>query len=68
MVVDDQTRAALIDRVRRLYASGGTNLWGGLRAGQSATASAPASHPVRRVVVISDGRANVGPSSVAEFG
>lgn len=68
VVVDDQTRAALIDRVRRLYASGGTNLWGGLRAGQSATASAPASHPVRRVVVISDGRANVGPSSASEFG
>ena len=68
VVVDDATRAALIDRVRHLYASGGTNLWGGLRAGQSATASAPSSHPVRRVVVISDGRANVGPSSAAEFG
>ncbi len=68
VVVDDATRAALLARVQRLYASGGTNLWGGLQAGQAATAHAPASHPVRRVVVISDGRANVGPSSVGEFG
>lgn len=68
VVVDDATRAALLARVQRLYASGGTNLWGGLRAGQAATALAPSSHPVRRVVVISDGRANVGPSSAGEFG
>ncbi|MDO9021980.1 MAG: VWA domain-containing protein [Myxococcales bacterium] len=68
VVVDDATRAVLLDRVRHLYAAGGTNLWGGLHAGQAATASAPASHPVRRVVVISDGRANVGPSTAAEFG
>ncbi len=68
VVVDDATRAALLARVQRLYASGGTNLWGGLQAGQAATAMAPASHPVRRVVVISDGRANVGPSSAGEFG
>lgn len=68
VVVDDATRAALLARVQRLYASGGTNLWGGLQAGQAATAHAPATHPVRRVVVISDGRANVGPSSAAEFG
>lgn len=68
VVVDDATRSALLNQVRRLYASGGTNLWGGLRAAQSATALAPSTHPVRRVVVISDGRANVGPSSAGEFG
>jgi Ca-activated chloride channel family protein len=68
VVVDDASRAMLLDRVRHLYAAGGTNLWGGLSAAQAAVAQAPASHPVRRVVVISDGRANVGPSSAAEFG
>lgn len=68
VVVDDATRAALLERVRQLYAAGGTNLWGGLSAGQAATAMAPPTHSVRRVVVISDGRANVGPSSAQEFG
>lgn len=66
--VTASTRAALLDAVGRLYASGGTNLYDGLRVGQAATDRAPPTHPVRRIVVISDGRANIGPSSAGEFG
>ncbi len=67
-VVDDRSRAVLLERVRGLYANGGTNLWDGLTLARRAVASAPPTHPVRRIVLISDGRANVGPASAAEFG
>ena len=40
---------------------------GGIEAGQGAVWRAPQSHPIRRVVVISDGLANVGPSAPAAF-
>jgi Ca-activated chloride channel family protein len=43
-------------------------MFDGLRMGESRAGSAPQSHSVRRVVVISDGQANVGPSSPEELG
>ena len=58
--VSSATRAVLLQRVQCLYASGGTNLHDGLLAGRLATDRAPATHPVRRIVMISDGRATVG--------
>jgi Ca-activated chloride channel homolog len=58
--INQATRAVLLQRVQGLYASGGTNLHDGLLAGRLATDRAPASHPVRRIVMISDGRATVG--------
>ncbi|MBL8604093.1 MAG: VWA domain-containing protein [Myxococcales bacterium] len=67
-LVNAASRAVLLSRVQQLVPTGSTNLYDGLRVGTMATASAPASHAVRRVVVISDGRANVGPSSAAALG
>ncbi len=59
-VLDAYTRPVLLRNVSRLYAGGGTNLEGGLRAGISRMAGAPITHATRRVFVISDGQANVG--------
>lgn len=66
-VVDANSRARLLQQVNGIYAAGGTNLYGGLTAAQEALAAAPSTHPVRRVVLISDGRANIGPSSAGEL-
>lgn len=57
------TRAAVAQVIASLSPAGGTNLFDGLRLGESRAHLAPPSHPVRRVVVISDGMANVGPST-----
>lgn len=61
-VLGPATRGDLMNRVRYLHAGGGTNLYGGLAAGLQQLALAPPSHSVRRVFLISDGHANVGPS------
>ncbi len=68
--INSATRSVLLQRVQGLYASGGTNLHDGLLAGRLATDRAPATHPVRRIVMISDGRATVGnvdPTSIADI-
>jgi Ca-activated chloride channel family protein len=57
------SRAAIIRAINTLEPSGSTNLFDGLRLGENRAFAAPVSHPVRRVVVISDGIANIGPSS-----
>lgn len=57
------TRPSFATAISTLAASGGTNLFEGLRSGERAVFSAPTTNPVKRVVVISDGQANVGPSS-----
>jgi len=62
------TRSALGRSVGALNASGGTNMYDGIRVGESRLAEAPASHPIRRLVVISDGHANIGPSDPASLG
>lgn len=67
-VVGPNTRASLMQRSQGLYASGGTNLYGGVATGIQRVSSAPATHPVRRVVLISDGHANVGPSDPNSLG
>lgn len=67
-VVDRNSRAQLLHQVSGLYAAGGTNIYGGLSVAQDAVSAAPPTHPVRRVVLISDGRANIGPSSPSELG
>lgn len=67
-VVNAQTRAGLMQAVGRIETLGGTNLFAGLSAGESRVMGAPASHSVRRVIVISDGMANIGPSTPEELG
>lgn len=67
-VVGPGTRRALMQRVQGLVAGGGTNMWGGVTAGVARMSQAPPTHAVRRVVVISDGQANIGPSDPASLG
>jgi Ca-activated chloride channel family protein len=67
-VVSAQTRASLMQAVDSIQTMGGTNLHAGLSAGEARVMSAPPSHSVRRVIVISDGMANIGPSSPEELG
>jgi len=62
-LVTASTRAELIRRVQSLHAAGGTNLHDGLEVARRAIEHAPPSHPVRRIVMISDGRATVGDTS-----
>ena len=62
-LLDRSSRAAIDRVIDSLEVSGGTNLFDGLRLGESRSFSAPATHPVRRLVVISDGVANIGPST-----
>ncbi len=62
------TRTALKTRISQLQPNGSTNMFDGLGLGESLVARAPVTHAVRRVVVISDGIANVGPSSPEALG
>ncbi|MEO6574339.1 MAG: VWA domain-containing protein [Polyangiaceae bacterium] len=62
------TRASLLSQIAELKVGGSTNMFDGLALGEAHVARAPASHAVRRVVVISDGIANVGPSSPEALG
>lgn len=67
-VVSGQTRPLLQSMTQQLVAGGGTNMWAGIEAGENTVMQAPPTHTVRRVVVISDGQANIGPSSNEELG
>jgi Ca-activated chloride channel family protein len=62
-VLDRASRRTVAAIVAELGASGSTNLYEGMLLGESRAASAPSTHAVRRVVLISDGVATVGPSS-----
>lgn len=67
-VVSPATRPGLVGAVARLTPRGSTNLHGGLVAGISALSHPGAERPIRRVILISDGLANVGPSSPEQLG
>jgi Ca-activated chloride channel family protein len=67
-VVNNMSRGQLIQRVSMIQPMGGTNLYDGLRVGEARLAEAPGTHAVRRIVLISDGMANIGPSSPEELG
>jgi Ca-activated chloride channel family protein len=67
-LVGPGTRSALMQRVQLLEATGGTNMYDGLSAGIARIAQTPMSHPLRRVVLVSDGQANIGPSDPASLG
>src|SRR4029453_16176457 len=62
-VLDSHSRAMVLGRINEIQASGATNLFEGLSLAVSRSMAAPATHPVRRVVLISDGRATAGQTS-----
>ena len=68
MKVDARTRQALLGRIAGLRAGGGTNLHDGVAVGIARTGDAPATHTVRRVFLISDGHANIGPTDARTLG
>jgi Ca-activated chloride channel family protein len=59
-VLDDRSRKALGDAVKRLIAGGSTFLEGGLRAGLEQFGDATLTHYGCKLVLLSDGQANVG--------
>jgi Ca-activated chloride channel family protein len=61
--LDEQSRARIEAIIDELGASGSTNLSQAIERAEAQAVTLPASHPVRRIVVVSDGRATVGPSS-----
>ena len=67
-VLNTSTRADVLRAIASLTPTGGTNMFDGLRIGEGRAVNAPATHAVRRVVLISDGQANVGPSSPEVLG
>ena len=62
------TRTQLSTKLVQLVAAGSTGMFDGLGLAEMHASRAPATHAVRRVVVISDGKANVGPSSPEALG
>lgn len=66
--LDPMARRRFFSAISELSPDGSTNLFDGLRLGEQHVARSPQSHSVRRVVVISDGQANVGPSSPEALG
>ncbi|WP_437966898.1 VWA domain-containing protein [Sorangium sp. So ce260] len=62
-VLGPATRPAVARAIAALGPEGSTNLFDGLRLAERHAAAAPPTHAVRRVVLISDGQANIGPSS-----
>lgn len=63
LVLTRENRPALLRIIANLEPLGGTNMFEGLRWAEHRVQQSPATHTVRRVVMISDGMANVGPSS-----
>ncbi|MEZ4441395.1 MAG: VWA domain-containing protein [Polyangiaceae bacterium] len=61
-VLTPESRQAILSTIAELSADGSTNMFEALELALDDTRRAPASHPVRRVVMISDGRATAGPT------
>ncbi|MEM9066999.1 MAG: VWA domain-containing protein [Myxococcota bacterium] len=67
--VNQATRASLMQRVQYLHAGGGTNMYAGVTTGiQRIAQTTPSTHTVRRLVLISDGHANIGPADPMSLG
>lgn len=67
-VITPATRETMLEAVTHLRPQGSTNMFDGISLGEAHVAQAPSTHTVRRVVVISDGIANVGPSTPDALG
>ncbi len=68
VVLTPETRARVLSVLSELSTGGSTNIFEGLDLAEMHIARAPANHPVRRIVMISDGKANVGASSPQALG
>ena len=68
LVLDASSRVTLRRAVDGMHVGGNTDMFDGLELAEFHAAQAPASHAVRRVVMLSDGRANVGASSAEMLG
>lgn len=66
--LDARSRQQLAGIIAELRAEGSTNLFEGVRVAGMAALSAPATHAIKRVVLISDGNATVGETSVDRIG
>jgi Ca-activated chloride channel homolog len=66
--LDARTREDITRSIATLGVSGSTNMFEGLTLAEGQVAAAPATHSLRRIVMISDGIANVGPSSPEALG
>ena len=62
------SRQDILRAIAGLTVSGSTNMFEGLTLAEGQVAAAPPTHSIRRVVVISDGIANVGPSTPESLG
>ena len=58
----------IIDRIRNIQSLGNTALFGGVSQGASEVRKNVDNKYVNRIILLSDGQANVGPSSPAELG
>ncbi|NUQ74032.1 MAG: VWA domain-containing protein [Polyangiaceae bacterium] len=62
-MLDGASRQRIRSTISELAPNGSTNMFDGLRQGEARAMSAPNTHAIRRVVLISDGIANIGPST-----
>jgi Ca-activated chloride channel family protein len=67
-VIDTRTRQLALGTIAELTAGGGTNMFDAMRKSGARASATPASHPVRRIVMISDGRATVGRTDKQSLG
>ena len=64
----EANKAAIVEKLRTVEARGSTAIFGGVSAGASEIRKNLARKLVNRIVLLSDGEANVGPSSPEELG
>ncbi|MFP4028700.1 MAG: vWA domain-containing protein [Candidatus Brocadiia bacterium] len=62
-----QEKAAIIRKIRSLGASGSTALYGGVKKGGQEVRKFLSRNRINRIVLMSDGLANVGPDSIPEI-
>jgi Ca-activated chloride channel homolog len=67
-VLSPASRALLMQRVGMIVPQGGTNMYDAMQVAVNRISQAPSTHPLRRIFLISDGRANVGPSDPESLG
>jgi Ca-activated chloride channel family protein len=63
-----ESRRRVLHAIQELSPSGSTNMFDALGLAEGQIAAAPAAYGLRRIVMISDGIANVGPSSPETLG